>query len=457
MKKIFLLTLLFFSVLPAAAQKITLANQHNFRQEISRLFAREQQASATLAAQYAQAQKQHYTSTQTTVDTSSSIPGNLSQKVHRAYASQTNAFKRPEKQWQIALFLAAESRPFGETLGTIKWLVRKGFLRRAAILRAPNGTDNGQLYFVYNSPNGAVTEKLQIDSSVTSTDLLFHLFSNMETGDSLYNAILVDAHGGGMEMSYAKDSWLEVEDLLQALQKADLQTDILNLDSCHMGSFYTVYQIARYKNVKYLLASSDFMYAPSDKMYYLLLQNLHLPPRQAAVNTTRQKKNLFTFSAQYEVNNSLAIDLRPLYTVAEEWFKSYGVFMFSLEDPGKQQLNAPFDPRLGEVRSLHKIIRRQLAYFENNEKELYNLWNTACYFKSAYDEFIQNSQKMLEALEESVLEQWCYSPQLNKIYNNHIPANIDCADGISVTQEQLSRLLDEQSEMLENESFCWHR
>ena len=64
---------------------------------------------------------------------------------------------------------------------------------------------------------------------------------------------------------------------------------------------------------------------------------------------------------------------------------------------------------------------------------------------------------MLEALEESVLEQWCYSPQLNKIYNNHIPANIDCADGISVTQEQLSRLLDEQSEMLENESFCWHR
>lgn len=451
MKKIILLTTLLALVLPVAAEEVILLNQQNFQQEISKLFFREQQASAALASQQTPPENKHAANAK---KPKHDFPTNLANKVQQAAASQATAAQSHGKQWQIAMFLAVENRPFAETMGTIKWLIRKGFLRRAAILRAADGTSNGDFYFLYQTPTGTKTEKLQRDSSLTAATLLSSLFSNMENGDSLYNAILLDAHGSGMEMSYANDSWLEVDDLLKALKKANLQTDILNLDSCHMGSFYTVYQIARYKNVKYLLASSDYMCGSERQMYYLLLQNLHLSPRLAAINTTRQMKNLFYSYPAEVVHNSLAIDMQQLYPVTEEWFKNYGAFMFSINNESKTQLNAPFAPHLGEVRSLHKIIRKQLEYLEGNGKELYNAWTSTCSFRPKYESFIQSSHKMVEALSKSVLEQWCYSQKLDKIFSNRIPPNIDCSDGISVTYEQLDYLLHKESKMLEKESVC---
>lgn len=461
MKKLLVVFVFFFSAASLFAQETIFIKKENIRQELQQLFAREQEANTRLVSQEIQR------SLQDTLSIAApqhrfSLRSPASAVAHTAAA---NSNVRPpvpnsnaDKQWQIVMFLAAEDRPFSETLGTVKWLINRGNLRRAALLRIPDETaPQALLYFVYKSPKGAVTERMSLDLSVPTRELLSALFQNLNAREALYTGFIVDAHGSGMDMYYAQNRWMDLEDLMHSLNTAQLKADVLNLDSCHMGSFYTVYHLARYHRVKYLLASSDFMYASSERMYYLLLNNLQYTPQKAALNTTRQMKALFDFDPSYDVNNSLAMDMEPLYAPAKEWFESYGQLVVNMDKNIKEKLDAPFDPRFGEVRSLHKIIRRQAEIIQQAEDEAFvSDWD--CPYNAMKENFVRRSYAFIDALDQSLLTQWCYSPRTGRLYSGRIPPNIDCSDGISVTKTQLAQLVEEHKTALEERSPCgWHR
>lgn len=449
MKKHILAFIFLFSVAPLLAQPVTrITDKNDLRQEIARIFQKEQE---TRAQETANAFTQFFNASANKNGQSSvfQFGSKNSPRFHagKVPASRNKAKPAPnaaKNPWQIAMFLAAQDRPFGETLGTVRWLVKHGHLRRAALVSIPeNAKKDVTLYFIYAAQGKAVTNTMQIPVNLAVEDLLVPLFKGLEAEKDLYTGIIVDAHGSGMEMFYGAEEWMEPKELVESLKSANLTADILNIDACHMASFYTTYQIAQYKNVKYLVASSDFTYNTSEKMYYLLLNNLQYEPKTAAINTTRQMKNLLNFTPEFDVNNSVTLDLQVLHEPLQDWFNSYGVLVLNSRENLKKLLEKPFNPRLGEVRSLHKIIRQQIDVLEKMPQAEEDLSPQACTNWNAMKEtFIAEGRALLQALDDSLLTQWCYSPQTNRLYNGKIPPNIDCSDGISVTKDQMDTLFN---------------
>lgn len=457
MKKIVLLLAACLFGVPVSSQQIRLDSQ-NVRQELTNLFRRADQAAVRqTVSQYLSATQQAAAPGRASVSRQKAA---LPLKKHAP--AQTSAPANSGRQWQIAMFLAAADRPISETLGTLRYQMKKGLLRQAAVLditprtvsrpvqkdkRATAETFPATFYFLYMADGKPVTEKIAARSDVSANDLLEPLFRHFNNAQDVYSAAVVDGHSSGFDIFYGKEGWFNMEHLLSALQNAGLKLDVLNLDSCHMGSFYNLHKLVRYQNVSYLVASSDVMIGSSDRMYYTFLYHLNYPPRQAAVRTTQSIKNIYEFDSYFETNNSVALDLTALSAPVREWFNSYGMLMTAAPDELRADLLRPFDPRWGTWRSFNKILRKQIAYLQEHEPTV--MWQDKEIPKLTQN-VIQNGNKLLDVLQDATLTQWCYSAQYDRIFTNHIPPNIDCMDGVSVTKDQLEELLEEESETLKD-------
>ncbi|MDO5765369.1 MAG: hypothetical protein Q4P84_06710 [Elusimicrobiales bacterium] len=460
MKKIFLLTVLLFSVLSASAQTNTVVSRHNLRQEISRVFFRAQQASNAAASPAVQAD-QKFASTPE-VATSSLTSDDLIRKIQRAYISRKPSV-RPEKQWQIALFLADTNRPLSETLGILRKKITEGTLRHAAVLDISPRAKKRQtqkenpaaaqeypavFYFLYMGQKKPITEKIYADSTVDAPDQLAPLFEHFQNTQDVYSAAIIDGHGSGFDMFYGENGWLDMEQILSSLQGAGLSLDVLNLASCHMGSLYNLHQLAQYKNVAYLVASSDIMTGNSERTYYTLLQHLNAAPRQAAINAAASARKVHHFDDSYSTNNVIALHLPGLFTPVQNWFNDYGRVMLAGSARLQKDMLQVFDPRWGTWRSLNKILRRQTEYLLNSQEKLE--WN-GYELPELKQNCIQSARILEEALRENTLTQWCYSEQLGRVYVDQIPPNIDCLDGVSVTKKQLEYLVETETPALEKQ------
>lgn len=461
MKKTLLLTVLLFSVLSVSAQTNTIVSRHNLRQEISRVFFRAQQASNAAAAPGIRADQK--LSSTPGIAASSLRPDDLTGKIQRAYISQKPAARRPEKQWQIALFLADMNRPLSETLGILRQKIAEGSLRHAAVLDISPRAKKRQtkkanpaaaqeypavFYFLYMGQNKPVTEKISADSTVDAPDLLAPLFEHFQNTQDVYSAAIIDSHGSGFDMFYGKNGWLDMRQILSSLQGAGLSLDVLNLASCHMGSLYNLHQLAQYKNVAYLVASSDIMTGNSERTYYTLLKHLNAAPRQAAINAAASARNVHYFDDSYSTNNVIALYLPGLFAPVQNWFNDYGQVMLAGSERLQKDMLQAFDPRWGTWRSLNKILRRQTEYLLNNQEKFE--WN-GYELPKLKQNCIQSAQILEEALRESTLTQWCYSSQLGRVYVDYIPPNIDCLDGVSVTKKQLEYLVETETPELEKQ------
>lgn len=456
MKKIlsFLAACLLFT--PLYAQQIIL-NRQNARQELTALFQRADQATLR---QTVQAQ---------TLSLSQSLPGKNQLRpddIKLNHFSHIVSFSEPTNQatqtpWQIAMFLAAADRPISETLGTLRYQMKQGNLKQAAVLditprsastssakeKKPTQTETypATFYFLYMDNGKPVTEKVDTSSEISAQDLLEPLFQHFHKNEQVYSAAIIDGHGSGFDMFYGKEGWFSLETILTSLKAANLKLDVLNLDSCHMGSFYNLHKLARYQNVSYLVASSDLMMGSSQTMYYTFLYQLKHTPRQAAINTTRSIQRIYSIRSD-EPYNSLTLKLDSLSTPVLNWFNTYGMIMTAGSDELRQQMLRPFDPRWGEWRSFSKILRKQITYLqEHNETILWNGWEVP----NLTQDFITNGEKLLQTLQDNTLTQWCYSAQHDNFFINRIPPNIDCTDGVSVTKNQLAELVKDEHRTIE--------
>lgn len=436
MKKLLSLLSVLLLITPLYAQQITL-NRQNARQELTSLFHRADQAALRQEVMLSLGQN-----------------GN---PLHSAATAQTS---RPERNWQIALFLADANRPISETLKTLRYQMTTGYLKQAAVLDITPRTGAAvkkdkrpsqqtaypaTFYFLYMADGKPVTEKVAASSEVPANDLLEPLFHHFHKSKQTYSAAIIDSHSSGFDMFYGKEGWLDTEHVLSALQAAGLKLDVLNINACHMGSFYNLHKLAQYKNVSYLVASSDIMMGNTAKMYYTFLHQLKYAPRQAAVNTSVSIQKTYSGGADTSYN-SIVLELDNLSAPVLEWFTDYGLLMTAGSENLQKQMLRPFDPRWGKWRSFIKILRRQIAYLQEHEQEISQQGRQ---LPQLSQDFIASGQQLLQALQKGTLTQWCYSAQYGKYFFNRIPPNIDCMDGVSVTKDQLSQLLKEERASLE--------
>lgn len=468
MKRILSLLAACLLITPLYAQKIIL-NRQNARQELTALFQHADQAALRQTVQ-----TQTLSLSQNLPSGNQLRPDDI-QKIHFSHIVSSNHPTNAAAQtpWQIAMFLAAADRPISETLGTLRYQMKQGNLKQAAVLditprtvttpakeKKPTQTETypATFYFLYMDNGKPVTEKVNTSSDLPAQDLLEPLFQHFHKNEQVYSAAIIDGHGSGFDMFYGEDGWFNLEDVLKALKTAQLKLDVLNLDSCHMGSFYNLHKLARYQNVSYLVASSDLMMGNTQTMYYTFLYHLKQAPRQAAINTTRSIQKIYSEESD-EPYNSLTLELDRLSAPVLDWFHTYGMVMTAGSDELRQNMLRPFDPRWGEWRSFIKILRQQIAYLqEHDETVLWNGWEVP----HLTQDFINNGEKLLQTLQENTLTQWCYSAQHDHFFINHIPRNIDCTDGVSVTKNQLTELVKEESNTIErkleeNAEVVWHR
>lgn len=436
MKKLLSLLAVLLLITPLQAQQIIL-NRQNARQELTTLFHRADQAALR-----------------------QEVIHSMGQNGKKSYFSNAVQSFSNKKNWQVAMFLAAADRPVSETLKTLRFQMSMGNLKQAAVLDITPRTDpSGKkdkrpsqqtsypatFYFLYMADGKPVTEKVSASSEVPSKDLLEPLFHHFKKNKQTYSAAIIDSHGSGFDMFYGKDGWMDLAQILSALQAAGLKLDVLNLDSCHMGSFYNLHKLAQYKNVSYLVASSDFMMGNPEEMYYTFLYQLKYAPRQAAVNTSVSIQKTYSGGADITYN-SIVLELDGLSAPVLEWFTNYGMLMTAGSDKLQKQMQSPFDPRWGRWRSFIKILRKQIAYLQEHEQDI--SWQDKQLPQLSRD-FIASGQNLLQTLQKKTLTQWCYSAQYGRYFFDRIPPNIDCMDGVSVTKNQLNALLKEERASLE--------
>lgn len=367
----------------------------------------------------------------------------------------------PKHQWQLALFLAAANRPISETLDTLRNRIQEGWVHHAVVfdITPRTGTEANQtsgketyprtFYLLHQEDQEIAVKSWDIESSPESQKLMDLIFKNFQKDNNLYSAVIIDSHGNGFTMAYEEENELAPEHILSALRKNGIKLDILNLISCTMGSFYNLYHLVRYHDISYLVTASDIMIVNPNTMYYTLLNHLDKAPKEAAINTTVSARyQLDVDEDEEDASNALTVYLPGLQIPLLDWFNDFGMMMTAGADTLRNKMFNAFDPQWGERRSFTKIILHQTEFLCRDTEETITWKNRNLnYIKN---NFIESSQWLIDDLKKNILTQWCYSGQDKELYIDDIPKNIDCLDGVSVTQEQLEKLLEEEKNALIN-------
>lgn len=375
--------------------------------------------------------------------------------LERAYAAQNvSAAQEGKKQWQLALFLAARNRSIEETLSEIQSQITLGNVSVAAVLdmdpdgvvpekkcacsgnacseKSPSAPLKITLYVLYRSSNGLPrVEKTPLPLSADTARLWQTLLAGLKKAQSrYYTGLLIDAHSSGSRFLYGEQSSFTSQDLMQSLANAQMHVDFMELQSCHISSLLNQYRWARSGRVDYVAASSDVSYSSNSFMYYRFLRFLDKTPQQAAVASVQDRAKLFAFSPNYNTNNVAVIAVKKLQAPLDEYIRLYKELLtYEGSEETIKAFEGFFQAEYSDWRSLKEIVRRQKQYvLSQMDPELYALYETQQQFAAACD-------KLLSALDQATLSQWCYSRRDNRLYTGVPPAG-DCLDSVSVNSSQ---------------------
>lgn len=374
------------------------------------------------------------------------------------HAEEEKETVKPKPQWQLALFLADSTRPISETLDTLKNRIREGWVHHAVVFDITPRIDANQtpgkeiypriFYLLHQEEQAIAVKRWEIETSPASQKLMDVIFKNFQQDNNLYSAVIIDGHGDGFSVAFEEKNTIKPEDILTALEKNNVKLDILNLISCTMGSFYTLYHLSRYNDISYLVTASDIMIVNPNTMYYTLLNHLDKAPKEAAINTTVSARyQLDVDEDEEDASNALTVYLPGLQNTIQSWFNDFGMLFIAGTETLREKMFDVFDPLWGDRRSFKKILLRQIALLKKDNTEKISWKNQD--LSNIKDNFIESSQWLIDDLKKNTLTQWCYSAQNKEFYVDDIPKNIDCSDGVSVTQEQLVELVrEEQKELL---------
>lgn len=444
MKKLILLSFLLLSNICGYAQKDITLTSHNLRQDLNFLFSqsnagKKDDIKLKLQEIFAQSNLQPH-------------PSAKPQPSAKKSAAQTNIYTTP---WQVAIFLASDdANRLTEGLGVLKYQVTRGTLKHAVLLDiAPRGHSHqrkaAKLYFIHRQQGKTVMQQRAISTDILLEELLAALFSNLKAeGETLYTGIIFSAHGSGFGMAY-NDSSVEVNDILASAHKQALHINVLELDSCHMSSLYTAYYASEYDNIDFLNGSSDYEYGTPEKTrLFPLLSFLNHEPKDAARLSVASRLKQFDFaSGEYETTSYSTVHIPSLRQALIDWYRSY-VFLQKSTD---EQLVPVFNRFLKNDdtwRSLSFIVGKQKEYVATHFEELESNYNK---FDLIKREFIDASDKLLQALSEATVIQWCYSAQKGRIYQGSSAGTADCMQSISTDRSQFKWLWEEQAEQLQED------
>lgn len=381
---------------------------------------------------------------------------NLSDSTHAAtpqYFSATNLASPTNKstspKWQIAMFLDAEQRPTQETLNELRNQIIAGNLQQASVIsfgkynEKKNGKPAGKkcgkeknkgtassgparLYFLYQKQGTPVTETMSINAASEIEPLLAKLFQHFKTSGKLYTGFIVDTHGGGASMWYGQDKVLWTHSITDKLSELKLQVDVLDLQTCHLGSLYSVYPMAQSRMVQYAIVSSDYNIGSTQFMNYRLLKNLHHEPKIAAKTASLEVGHLLNPAL---TTNSLVIHIPTLGNKIEKWLSSYAAI-------NNESLEQNLDTRVlpaDQWKSVQRVITMQSDFAKKQT-------NTDA---TGVNNFIKYGQQLSAALSQSIVSQWCYSSKTDQTYYQHIPDNVGCINGVSTNQDHMHILLED--------------
>lgn len=362
---------------------------------------------------------------------------------HEIALQKQNSPKR--KKWQVAMFLAAETRPTEETLAILRRQITAGGLAQAVVISFEEGEEReGNFYLIYDSEKGPVTEHKKVPVKTDEGTLFSMLFSHFNRYRSdYYTGLVVDAHGSGSCMFYAKEGEFTLWKMLEEIKKLPLSIDVLDIQSCHMGSVYNIYKLAEYDSVLYAILSSDINVGFSEINYYHLLETLHLPPYQAALNafklSEKKMKEIYqtasvyskNHTAQGEAHNAILLSIKELKDGILSYLKAYGNIQ---NEEGMQENLQKIFRHEDDWRSFLRVVNMQASFVQKN-KDLSD---------DRFIHFLEKSEEMKKSLYRSLLGQWCYSAKHDTLYVNNIPNNNNgCINGISAIKYQIEWMLED--------------
>lgn len=362
-----------------------------------------------------------------------------------AYTAKQQAGKG-NKKWQVAMFLAAENRPTEETLNILRSQIKKGNLAQAVVISFREETPDkpGDFYLLYNSAGSAITEHSSVSADTDASTLFSMLFSHFsDTSSRYYTGLIVDAHGSGARMFYAQDGDFPLWKVLKEVKNVGLKIDVMDLQSCHMGAIYNIYDLARYKSVDYVSLSSDINVGNSDRNYYYLLESLSFSPYMAALNSFELSsqnmqgdglsvaKDSQNQTGSFGTHNSILLSMDKLNESLVGYFKSYGAIK---EEEGIEENLKKIFRHEDDWRSFLRVVNTQARYVREN-KDLQD---------NRFKRFLDKSDEVKQALSNSLLRQWCYSGKHEMLYINRIPDNgSGCINGISAIDYQIEWILED--------------
>ena len=315
--------------------------------------------------------------------------------------AQFEKYTALQKPWQAALFLGEELRPTQETLQSLEMQIKQGYLHTASVLSFKSGNNEpaGTIHlYVLSGDEKKILHHTQTFPADTPQQVLLEaLFSPLQNDSRFYTALLINGRGDGTFIEYPKHRLLSLPDLVRALKKYHLYIDVLDLQACRMGSAFAVNQLAQSSRVHYAIVSSELRRGSRKVMYYRLLNHFDKSPLQAALAAHHELPNAADFSVDTSTHNSIVIDISHLKKPFENWMRT---------------LTAADAVPFGWT-EFYRFLQTQ---------------NTP------------PARQLAHALQTAIQAQWCFSAQTKNLYQDTIPPESDCINGLNINRENLHNL-----------------
>ena len=268
----------------------------------------------------------------------------LSNQIERQAQAQTG---RP---WQLAIISVAHSTQGELEKAVLEAMKRNRLLAQVVLVRvspSPKVTQFKNNFQTKQINRTDLSNKFRSFSLASMQQILRYLDHSNST---FYTGLVIDAHGTGKEMHtmFEGRDTLSAKDFFEKIEKEGIKIDVLELNSCSMGSLDTLYYATKSGMVDYLLASPPpLIHSPA--VVGLLYAASNVPgslatPPQAAKTAIIAGKKASIQRVESELGENippfttsmLAYYLPELRIHLENWRQSIiGLFKASVESHSK--------------------------------------------------------------------------------------------------------------------------
>jgi len=339
-----------------------------------------------------------------------------------------------EKLWQFVVFLGAHddnSRNRHVNRAIVR-AMKRGHIARVAVLEEPlpetQSTENAETapLYVYTLQNGQVhkdTYALSRYLSVIDTvSALFSYIGNSPFKDT-YLGMMINMHGTNKGMYlynlYAHGGRISAERTLDLAKKQGLFIDVLDLESCHMGSMETLLALIKKENVHYALVSPN-LGTSIDLPHGLVREAAFSPEYVAKYTLLADHSESMEYGSTYYTYSKALWNIpalkKPISHWISEWNQTEGFFN---ELVRSQVVEEKFVSLLRVARKIEKVIGTS-GDFSNREN------------------FEKANKELLTVISPKSMPQYCYSKKLDRFYSissyeRHLPPlNSDCIASVNV-------------------------